>query len=380
MIFIASHARFDEAGEPRHGTASEISTFLQKNKKDYIFIKHSLYQGSSTLIESYLDDKVETKLYGFANIPFPLRVIQELIINFYFLLKVKVKPDVFVGVDPLNAFSAVISRKLGIAKRCVFYTADYAHRRFKNPIMNAIYHRFDSFAANNADQVWNVSSRIVKEREKQEIPKDKVFFVPNTPEFRKTKRLPISKINKHDLVIVSNITRSIDYPLIIRTINRLSKKYEDIRLLIIGSGDYEEELKKLVRRLKLTKRVLFLGRKPHNEVLEILSKSSVGIALYTREHPWTEFGDSMKVREYMASGLPVIINDVPSTADDVEKENVGFVLRGKGQGFEKAVETLFSDEKLYRRMRKNAVSLAKAYDFTNVMNGVFGKLGLTFDK
>lgn len=374
MIFVASHARFVEAGEPRHGTASEISTFLQKKKKDYIFIKHSLYQGFPTLIESYLDNKVETKLYGFANIPLPLRVIQEQIISFYFLLKVKVKPDVFIGVDPLNAFSAVIARRLGIAKRCVFYTADYAYRRFKNPMMNVIYHRLDSFAANNADQVWNVSSRIVKEREKQGIPRSKVFFVPNTPEFRKTKRLPISKINKHDLVIVSNITRSIDYPLIIRTINRLSKKYDDIRLLIIGSGDYEEELKKLVRRLKLSKRVLFLGRKPHNEVLEILSKSGVGIALYTREHPWTEFGDSMKVREYMSSGLPVIINDVPSTADDVEKENVGFVLKGKGEGFEKAVEILFSDENLYRRMRKNAVAIAKSYDFTNVMEDVLARL------
>ncbi len=367
MIFISSHARFDEKGRTRHGTGTEIASFLQGKRKAYVFLRHSLYNGNPTEVEMFNKGRVQKKLYGLSFIPFPFRFFQEQIITFFFLFRFKVKFDYFIGIDPVNALNGLLAKKIGKVKVSIFYTADYAYERFKNPIINWIYHFVDRFVVRNSDKIWNVSSRIVKLREKQGIPREKIRFVPNTPEFRKTKRLPFSKINKHDAVIVGNITKTINYPLIFKGIKRLSKKYKDIRLLVIGSGDYEDELKSLVEKLELGKKIIFLGRKDHEDVLEILSKSAVGIALYTKEKSFSEFGDSMKVREYLACGLPVVMNDVPSTAGDVEEEDVGFILKGDGRDFVEVVDKLFSDQKLYKRMRKNAVSLAKKTDFTKML-------------
>lgn len=375
MIVVASHARFEQDGEPTHGTGSEIGTFLQKGGLEHFFIKHSLYKGFPSLVEEFDKKKLIRRFYGLKNLPFLLRVIQEQIINFYFVLKPKKPINLFVGIDPLNAFSGVLAQKIKKVKKTVFYTADYAHKRFKNPIMNWLYHSLDRFGIKNADQVWNVSTRITQHREKQGVPKRKNLFVPNTPEFRKTKRLPYSKIKKHGLVIVAHLTRAIDCPLIVKAIKNLSGKYKDISLSVIGSGPYEEELKRLTQRLNLTDKISFLGRKPHQDVLKILPQNAVGLALYTKDHPWTEFGDSMKTREYLACGLPVITTNVTSTADDVKKTEAGFVIRLKEKEFEKVIDKLFSDKKLYLEMRKNAIDLARKYDFSVIIERALNKLG-----
>jgi len=353
MFLIVSHARFELDGTPTHGTGSELTTFFQRKKKPYIFIWHSLFHGFSTQVETYQRGSLKRKFIGFNNIPFLIRIFQEQLINFFYIFYYGSQIKVFIGIDPLNALSGIIAKRLGIVKRAIFYTAAYA--------------------AKNSDEVWNVSSRITELRVKQGVPKDKNFFIPNTPEFSKVPRLSKDKINKHDLVIVSNITKAINYPRIIKATKNLSKKFPDIRLLIIGTGDYQKDLEKFVKRLNLTKRVVFLGRRKHDEVLKILSSCGVGIAIYTREYPWTEFGDSMKVREYLACGLPVIISDVVSTSDDIKNYNAGFVLEKDAGNFEEVVDKIFSEKKLYESLRKNAISLARKYDFTLLMEKRLGR-------
>lgn len=369
MIFVASHALFDEGEEPRHGTGSELTTLFQRKKVPYIFIRHSLFNGYPSEVEKFRRDKVEKRLYGFRRVPFPLRILQEQLISFYFLFKDE-PAQIFIGIDPLNALTGIIARFLGKVKKVIFYTADYARQRYKNPLLNIAYHLVDNFSSQNSDQVWCVSTRIVKERKKQGLPDAKVFFVPNSPEIRKIRKLPLAQKNKYDLVIVSNITKSIDYPKIIQAVKELSKKYQDLRLLLVGSGEYEAELRTMVKKQRLGGRILFVGRKPHQEVIEILSKSGVGIALYTKDFPWIEFGDSMKVREYLACGLPVIMNNVVSTADDVEKGSAGIVLKKKDGELYQAIERIFSTPKLYQKMHKNARKLAETFDFTKIVGNL----------
>jgi len=373
IVLIVTHAVFDDSGQPRHGTGSELSTYFQRRKQSYYYVKHALYGESKTEVEVYKHGKLRKYHIGLKKLPLPLRLIQDQLINFYYLL-VLPNTGVYIGVDPLNAFSGRLAKKMGKVESLIFYTADYAHKRFDNLILNNFYHFLDRTSMKGADQVWNVSSRIVEVRDKQGLDQTKNLLVPNTPEFTKTKRLPLNKINKHDLVIVSNLTKAIDYPLMIKAMKKLKKRYSDIRLLIIGSGEYQGALEKLVSNLKLHDSVIFMGRREHGEVLEILSCSALGVAIYTRDHPWTEYGDSMKVREYLACGLPVVMNDVASTSVDISKFQAGIVLKGKGQGFEKAVEELFSSQKKYAFYRKNAVKLAKKYDFTKVVDEAFAKI------
>lgn len=373
MFLIVSHARFELDGTPTHGTGSELTTFFQRKKKSYVFIWHSLFHGFSTQVETYQRGSLRRRFIGFKNAPFLIRILQEQLTNFFYIFYYGAQIKVFIGIDPPNALSGIIAKKFGLIKKVVFYTADYALKRFNSSVLNKIYHAIDAYAAKNSDEVWNVSSRITELRIEQGVPGNKNFFIPNTPEFSKIPRLPKDEINKHDLVIVSNITKAINYPRIIKATKNLSKKFSDIRLLIIGTGDYQKDLEKFVKRSNLSKRVAFLGRRKHDEVLKILSSCGIGIAIYTREYPWTEYGDSMKAREYLACGLPVIISDVVSTSDDIKNYHAGFVLEKDAGNFEEVVDKIFSKNKLYESLRENAISLARKYDFTLLMEKRLGR-------
>lgn len=367
MIIVAGHARFGQDQKPEHGTGSEIDPFLEKRGEPHILVRHSLFAGVSSRAVIFSEGKFDERFYGFKNLPFLLRTIQEQIVNFYLILKARGKIDLFIGIDPLNAFSGIIAKKIGKVKKIIFYTADYAHQRFENPLMNWVYHAFDRFGIKNADQVWNSSTRIVEQRKKQGVPAEKLFLVSSAPAFESAKRLPYSEINKQDLVIVSHLTKALGFRLIFKAVKNLSQKYQDLRLLIIGGGPDEEELKNMVRELGLSEKIIFLGRMSHEKVLDVLSRSAVGLAPYTEAQPWTRFGDSMKVREYLACGLPTIMTAVPSTADDVEKNNAGLVIDLKQEALEEAVDFLFSHPNDYLKMRENAIRLARESDIFKVL-------------
>ncbi|MBL7036439.1 glycosyltransferase [Candidatus Microgenomates bacterium] len=375
MIVIASHAVFNKDGSPVHGTGSEIETYLQDNNISYVFIKHPLYFGDNSIVEKYISGVVKHKNYGFKKIPFLLHRIQDYAINFIVFSKIDKKPSVFIGIDPFNGFFSVLSKKIGLVKNSVFYTADYAHKRFDNKALNWVYHWFDRFCIKNSDYVWNVSSKITDLRNKQGVEKVRNILLPNTPEFKKVKRFPVSEINIHDLVIVSNLTSSLNYELIFNTFKKLNKNFKKSRLLIIGEGGYKNSLKKMVKKLGLSKSVIFLGKKPHGEVLKILSKSAIGLAFYTNTNSWTEFGDSMKVREYLACGLPVVMNDIVSTAKDIEKYKAGFVVKDEDEeGLYDGLKKLMSNKKMYKETRENAVRLAEKFDFTKMFENEMNKL------
>jgi glycosyltransferase involved in cell wall biosynthesis len=366
LFIIVSHTRFNDKGEAVHGTASELTPYLEKKKKSYIYIQHSLFSGNATQIIVSKAGKKSIRKRGFIFLPVPIRIFQEYVITILVLFRYATEEGIYIGVDPLNAFLGIILRKIGKIKKVIFYTADYAEKRYPNAFMNEIYHWFDKFGIRNADQIWNVSSRITTLRKRQGVAKDRNFFVPNAPAL-KSQRMSNSTVEPHTLVIVTHITKTIDFESIITAVKKLKKKYRDIKLFIIGNGDYREDLERFVSSLKLTNSIVFTGSKTHKEVMEVLSKSGIGLAVYTDDFPWTRYGDSMKAREYLACGLPVIITDVPSTANDIKKAHAGIVIKSSKE-IESAIEALFKNKKSYEKMRINARNLAKKHDFAKSMD------------
>lgn len=358
---IVSHTRFNDKGESVHGTASELAPYLEKNKQNYLYIQHSLFSGTGTNIIIQSKKKKINRKYGFTSLPFLLRILQEYILTLYFVNKVQSDQIVYIGIDPLNAWLGLVLKKIGKVKKVIFYTADYAPNRYQNSLLNNIYHWFDRSCSKQADQVWNVSSRITKLRKKQGVADARNFFVPNAPILPNNYTLS-TNYKMHQLVIVTHLTKAIDFESIFLAIQTLNKKYKDLRLLIIGDGGYRQELEQQVVAMSLTKNVVFTGPKKHKEVLTLLSESGVGLAIYTDDFPWTRFGDSMKAREYLAYGLPVIINDIPSTADDIKKAHAGIVITS-GKKIINAIDSLFSNKREYAIIRNNAFTLAKNSDF-----------------
>lgn len=368
IILISSHARFSDTGQLVNGTSSQLIAYLHKNKISYISLFHSLFVGFPTLIEK---EKKQQKI-GFAFLPFSLKLMQDIAITCIFLWRNRKSIELYIGINPINGAIGVLGKKLGIVKKVVYYTADFSFKRFENSALNRIYLLLDDFSVKNADAVWNVSTRIQEEREKKYGQNKKFFVLPNSMPFPKQ---PDRQQNKHAMVLVTHMTKSIHFDMLLDATKKLSKKYKKLVLHIVGDGYERNRVEEEVKRKNLQKIILFHNHITHEKVIKLLKKSGIGLGIYTQDNPWTRFGDSMKVREYVAYGLPVIITNVPSTAIDVKRYSSGIVIKQKEEEFVNAAKILLSDK--YSGYHANALKMAKENDYFILVKNALNNLGYT---
>ncbi len=367
-ILITSHVVFLH-GQGVYGPCYAISQYLKLKKVGHVLIQHPLYNNTRTLIDVYDGNNstlyksrlLRTALTRFLQLPF------DFITTFGWVIK-RPKVDLLIAVDPFNAVMGIFLKIIGKVDTLIFYTADYAFDRFENPILNRIYHLLDFTAYRNADYVWNVSSRITEVRRKQGLPDMKNRFLPNAPAVRDLLRFRKDERTPHSLVLIANFTPAIQYETIVYAVEVLVKDFPNLHVSFIGSGEREQAIKDLVKEKNLGSHFTFHGLKNHDDALEIMSTHEIGLALYDNKWPWTSFGDSLKAREYLALGLPVLINDHISTASDIEKYKAGFLLKVSTESITECITKLFSDKELLKQMQRNACLVAENYDLEKLLD------------
>jgi glycosyltransferase involved in cell wall biosynthesis len=87
------------------------------------------------------------------------------------------------------------------------------------------------------------------------------------------------------------------------------------RLVIVGAGALEADLRRRARQLRVSESVHFFGRRPHHEVPIWLSASDVCCLASRRE------GCPNVVLEALASGRPVVAADVGGVSELVNPSN-----------------------------------------------------------
>lgn len=369
MIVLACHIIHYANGLPAHGTGMQIADYLDEQKKAYIFFKHPLFLGYGTRIETSIGGNISFEYQGKKNLPLLLRNLQDVYLTIHRLYREPKPVDLFIGIDPINGLIGIFLKKIGWTKKTVFYAADYAENRFANPLLNWLYQTADYMAAHYSDETWSVSSRIDGLRGKQGIPQKKRIVFPNAPLHIQRILPAVSKVKRFELVIVSNLSFAyIDFPEILKMVQTLGSKYPKLRLHIIGSGGDEAKIKDLVIRLKLQKNVTLHGSLPHDQVMAVLQTCAVGLALYNNSSPWAKWGDSMKIREYLSVGLPVVTTPVPSTADDIIGEDVGFVIKNVAVELPVVIEKVFRNPRYWNTMRHRALQFSYDHGIEKILD------------
>ena len=98
--------------------------------------------------------------------------------------------------------------------------------------------------------------------------------------------------------------------------------------------------------------------KPNEEVIEVLKKSGIGIALYSGGNLWNVYGDSMKIREYQYFGLPIITTTIPSNSREITAFKCGTVFKPEEVTPEKIAESVLAIQKEYNKFTDNSYKLA----------------------
>jgi glycosyltransferase involved in cell wall biosynthesis len=137
--------------------------------------------------------------------------------------------------------------------------------------------------------------------------------------------------------------------ILIKAFRELSLRFDNIRLLIIGSGNEENSLKKLAGDLEISDKVIFTGRVPFHRVSDYFNMINVLANLSEYE----SFGVS--VIEAMACGLPVVVSDVGGLSEVVSNDSVGFkVPVGSVDETVKMLEKLVLNKDLCKAIGENA--------------------------
>lgn len=139
----------------------------------------------------------------------------------------------------------------------------------------------------------------------------------------------------------------------------LARGYE-ARLLLLGKGEEEANLKALAEELGISDRIDYAG---HVDNVEDYLKTADVFLLSSHYE-----AQPLCVLEAMASGLPVISTDVGAVSDIV-KDNGILVPPGDVEAMAKAMEKLWLDENLRIKMSERASVYAAEYDVSGTVAG-----------
>jgi len=145
---------------------------------------------------------------------------------------------------------------------------------------------------------------------------------------------------------------------------------KNIKLLIVGGGPLEKELKRLARDLNVDDKTTFTGNIPQDKVPEYLNMLDVYVAVSLHE----SFG--VAVIEAGACELPVVVSGVGGLLEVVEDGKTGYIVpKEDSEETANAIEKLILNEYTRAEFGKNARKrITELYSWeksVDIMNSVY---------
>ncbi len=192
------------------------------------------------------------------------------------------------------------------------------------------------------------------ERLKIESEKIRVINTPvNTKFFSTSDHVKLNALkNKYHsqkiILFVGRLVKLKNIPLLFKVLKELKLSFP-VKLLIIGRGEEEENLKKLVSQFALEKEVEFLGVQPMTELVNYYFLADVLVMPSQHE----SFGKVLV--EAGLAAKPVIVTPTTGSADIVKDRETGFIIDfNDEQSLLGKCQLLFADEKLAVKMGQAA--------------------------
>lgn len=206
----------------------------------------------------------------------------------------------------------------------------------------------------NSTEVIFVSNKLKREAEKYTSKNNNFKVIPNgisIEDIVKTnnKRIDEEFENSSYILLVGNLikTKGIDYA--IDAFSQFHKKYDNLKLVIIGAGLERENLEKMCKDRKVLHKVIFKGALSHDKVMEYM-KNCLFFVL-----PSYKEGFGVVYIEAMAHGKAVIGCEGEGIADVIENKVNGILVKPKDlEDLRSNMELLIKNDKLRNEIGLNA--------------------------
>ncbi len=195
------------------------------------------------------------------------------------------------------------------------------------------------------------------------VEKNKITIIPNGIE--KAFLAPIRNGKRKKFILyVGRINKAKGLDLLLRAVAFMGEKF-NCRLILVGpDGGFANELKMLARNLGIGKRVMFAGEVPQKKLIEYLDEAAVFV-LPSKYEP---FGISLV--EAMARGDACVAINRGGPKYILKNGTDGLLVNYEEGELAHALQTLMNNEKLRRKLGRNARKTAEKYSWRRIADKV----------
>lgn len=287
----------------------------------------------------------------------------------------RVQPDILHAHSPaLNAIAALrVGKRLGIPVvyeiRAFWEDAAVDHGTSTEWGLRYRFTRaMESYALRRVDAVTTICEGLRNDILQRGISLDKVTVIPNAvniENFGVGEAADVQLVDELGLtgkVVLGFIGSFYAYEgldVLLKALPQMLESNSEIRLLLVGGGPQEKELKLLATKLNIENKVVFTGRVPHAQVPRYYNL--VDVLVYPRlRMRLTDLVTPLKPLEAMAQGRLLAASDVGGHKELIEDGKTGVLFKADSPtALAEKVLDLISSPELWPGLRKAARSFVE---------------------
>lgn len=254
----------------------------------------------------------------------------------------------------------------------VIYTAHGFHFYKGAPLFNwIVYYPIEKLCARWTDclitinkEDYKISKKKLKAKQVQLVHgvgmNTKKFNKEITEGSKKNKRKELG-IKENDIVFtyVAELNKNKNQILLINIIYELKKKYQNLKLLLVGNYNNKNYYEGEIKKKDLSEEVILLGKR--RDIQEILSVTDIYIASSIRE------GLPVNIMEAMYVGLPILATNNRGHRELIENGINGYLVENDVDSFIEKIEKILSDKNLAKEFGKKSHEKSLKYLDTQVV-------------
>jgi glycosyltransferase involved in cell wall biosynthesis len=145
---------------------------------------------------------------------------------------------------------------------------------------------------------------------------------------------------------------------------------KDVKILFVVAGSdiqHTREINNYFMERNIEENLICLGKIEYDHIPGVIALSDVGLSIL-ENNPVYQMSPPQKVIEYMASGKPVIANEIQTHAMLITDEFDGFLTENNPAMISDKILFLKANPEVYELMCKNALETASKFDTSQVYN------------
>ena len=280
------------------------------------------------------------------------------------------RPDVLHAHSPvLNVLPALrVGRELGIPVvyevRALWEDAAVDHGTTRQGSLRyRVSRMLESHALKRAAHVTTICEGLRSEIAARGVPRERTTVIPNAvdadafpfaPAADVALRESLGLAGKTVLGFAGSFYAYEGLDLLIEALAILAPRMPNLRLLLVGGGPQEANLRAMVAERNLASRVVFTGRVPHDRMVSYYSV--IDVLAYPRHRMrLTDLVTPLKPLEAMAQGNLFVASDVGGHRELVRDEDTGFLFpAGDAAALARKLEDVLARKADWPAMKRRA--------------------------